>query len=389
MIEQYDLIIVGAGVAGLSLAVALQNSTFNIAVIEARAFEKKSAPDHVRVSAYNLRSKQFFSELGVWARLPEDALSSFQKVNVWDDSGDGDIHFDCVDIAQSALGYILPNQLIVEQLLARVAELENVKLFCPAKARTVKLHDDRVELNLSDTTLVASLIVGADGANSWLRNHLNMPMEQGSYQSQALITTVKTQENHGKTARQVFLPTGPLAFLPLRDEHQCSIVWSTTDSEAQRLSALAKNDFCRELSNAFNCKLGVVEQLLDLPQTFPLTMRHVKEYVGHRVALIGDAAHTLHPLAGQGINLGLQDAKVLAQTLLTTNQQHRDIGLKQNLRPYERARKGDNQLMISAMQGFKTLFGSDQPAVTFLRNKGLNLTNTSNFLKRQFMHLST
>lgn len=383
--HECDLIIVGAGVAGLSLACQLANTPLKIAVIEARSFEPVCAPQHRRVSAYNLASQAFLSDMGAWSRLSDHDLSPFRHIEVWDSRGNGQIQFDSTDIAKPALGHIIPNQAVVAELRV-VAELaSNIELMCPAPAQSIAITLNEVTVETEQGAVRGKLLVGADGANSWVRQQLAVPLVQSSYGSSALITTVRTEKAHQCTARQVFLEAGPLAFLPLRDAHYCSVVWSTTPGDAAQLQAMSDSAFCDAISCAFQRKLGLVEEKCDQSLVFPLTMRHVKKYVGQRYALIGDAAHTLHPLAGQGINLGLQDARVLAETIRSTFDAQRDIGSAANIRPYERARKGDNQLMISTMQAFKTVFGADMPAVSGLRNVGLNVANSSGFIKRQFM----
>lgn len=383
--QQCDVVVVGAGVAGLALAARLANTTLKIVVIEARPFQFVNAPHHVRVSAYNLASQAFLSEVGAWAYLKNEDRTPFRHIDVWDARGNGRIEFDATDIAKSALGHIIANQAIIEALRRVVERAPNIHLMCPAPGRAIQVNAENVQVDTHEGMVQAKLLVGADGANSWVREQLAVPFQQSSYGSSALIATVRTEKPHDFTARQIFLETGPLAFLPLHDPHCCSIVWSTLPNDAARLQALSESEFCDALSGAFQQKLGMVEARLDQPMVFPLVMRHVKQYVGQRFALIGDAAHTIHPLAGQGINLGLQDARELAQTILMTCAAGRDLGYAQNIRPFERARKGDNQLMITAMQAFKTVFGTEMPVIASLRNVGLNQVNSSRFIKRQFM----
>lgn len=384
----YDLIIIGGGVAGLTLACALADSDVKIGIVEANAFQKKQAPMHARVSAYNLAAKRFFQEHGVWDRIPQEKISPFEHIEVWDSRGSGQIQFDCVEVAQPALAYNVENQLIIEALLAQLSTFSNVELFSPMAASAVSIDEDSVAIHC-DELFKAKLIVGADGANSWLRNYLNIGIQQHSYGQNALVCNVKTEKQHDRTARQIFLETGPLAFLPMRDPHSCSIVWSTTPEQAEFLMSVEDNIFIAELEKAFQYRLGAVTEKMDQTLMFPLTMRHIDHYVSHRVAFIGDAAHTIHPLAGQGINLGIQDAISLAKVILKTHASDRDIGRRQNLRAFERDRRGDNQLMISAMQGFKSLFGTELPWLKNLRNYGLNAVNSSSLLKKQIMRMMT
>jgi 2-octaprenylphenol hydroxylase len=198
------------------------------------------------------------------------------------------------------------------------------------------------------------------------------------------VATVRTAEPHGETARQRFLPEGPLAFLPLGESHTCSIVWSTGHAHAEALLALDDSEFRAELESAFGSALGAVSEV-GPREGFPLRMRHAEHYVVERVALAGDAAHTIHPLAGQGVNLGLLDAAALAEVLLAAAAAGRDPGGLATLRRYERWRRGDNLLMIAAMEGFKRLFAGSLPPLAWARNLGLEITDRLPPLKSLFM----
>jgi len=231
--------------------------------------------------------------------------------------------------------------------------------------------------------LTARLLVGADGANSRVRDAAGIGIEKAAYNQKGVVCVVKSTNHHNYTAWHRFLPTDPLAFLPLGDG-RCSIVWSATDEEADRLLALDDGAFCRELEQAFDYKLGAVVSVGERA-AFPLIRRHADSYVKQGLALIGDAAHTIHPLAGQGANLGILDAASLAQVLIEAELQRNDFADYLTLRKFERWRRGENTLMMFGMSGFKNLFSNDQTELSVIRNMGLKLVNSLGPVKHKFM----
>ncbi len=283
-------------------------------------------------------------------------------------------------------GNIVANEALIQILLNRVSEIPNLFLFCPAQINVMMIDDDIVKIKLSDETKIESkLLVGADGAESWVRKTLNIPVVEMPYHHTALVATVKTEYSHRSIARQRFRENGPIAFLPLENKHHCSIVWSTLPEEAEELMQLDAKELGEKMSIAIDHELGKIT-VIDKPIAFPLIMRHATHYVHPRVALIGDAAHTIHPLAGQGLNLGILDAACLSEVVVDNFKIKRDIGLVQNLRRYERWRRSDNQLMIEAMRFFKEGFAVQQGFLKQLRDITLKLTNRYRWLRRVFMH---
>jgi 2-octaprenylphenol hydroxylase len=304
-------------------------------------------------------------------------------MHVWDAAGTGEIHFDCADIHEPTLGYIVEQSVIQAALTQRLSEFDNLTLYRPVKVENFALADNTMRVDLDNgETISTQLLVGAEGAHSYIRYLAGIPYDMHDYGQQAIVANIKTQLPHQFTAWQRFLPTGPLAFLPLQDKHWCSIVWSLDTSHALRLLDLDAGEFHKELQAAFEHKLGTI---LESSQraAFPLQSRVVRQYVQPRLALIGDAAHTVHPLAGQGVNLGLLDAATLGEILI--NAKHNDFGQQIVLRRYERWRKGHNAMIAGAMYGFKHLFGHTAPPVKWLRNVGLNVTNSSGLAKKIIM----
>ncbi len=393
-IQHYDIVIVGGGMVGSALACALSNnSTLNIAIIESREpepnWDNKSFDQ--RVSAITRGSQHLFEQLGVWETMQADRISPYSEMFVWDATGDGHIHFDCADVGEPNLGHIIENRVITRALTQHVEQLDNVRVFCPAKPKRLTQNPDTtstkrnsVQLELGDgVALECDLIVGADGGNSWVRQQAGIEIVTRNYNQQAVVTTVKTSLPHQETAWQRFLPTGPLAFLPLTEGYS-SIVWSTTPEQAQELLELDEEEFKASLANAFDHKLGDIIEL-GPRAAFPLKGQHAKHYVKPHLALVGDAAHTIHPLAGQGVNLGFADISKLAEVILEDKSNGKATGSFKTLRRYERSRRGDNLLMLESMGAFKTLFSNENTGLSKLRNLGLNITNKVAPAKHLFM----
>ncbi len=388
--EEHELIIVGGGMVGLSLAAVLAANSehmalSSIALVDQHPF-LPSASTNQRFSAINIASEQFLKDAGAWARIVElGAISPYRKMVVWDATGQGEIEFDSCDLGRPHLGHIVANQTIQSALHEQISTQPAIKLICPAKTEILREARDLMELVLAfDRTLCSKLIVGADGPNSWLRDQANMAITQWPYQQYSLTATAKTEKPHHQTAWQRFLPAGPLAFLPLLDPTQCSIVWTSSEEQARQLCGAPEKEFNQKLAEAFDWRLGEVT-VLGERAIFPLQMRHAKRYIKPRLALIGDAAHTLHPLAGQGVNLGFADAKCLVDILSQATQSGQNIGELTLLKRYERSRKVENWEMIAAVEGLKRLFSNDSIPLSMLRNFGLKLTNQSPLIKRAIM----
>ncbi|MGL5336700.1 MAG: FAD-dependent monooxygenase, partial [Enterovibrio sp.] len=348
-----DVVILGAGMVGLTLAAALANSSLQIAIIEPHLhtpLAPKSPPD-IHVCAINRASERILTRVGAWQNLPPERLAAFSQINVWEQDSFAHIDFHAQAIGESNLGHVLENNVLKQALLEKLANFSNVNLLCPDACQDLLVREHEAWLTLnSGSTLCAKLVVGADGANSWLRKQAQIALTQWDLEQKALIATVHTQKPHHNIARQIFTPHGPLAFLPLADSHLCSIVWSLPHVQADNVMQMEAADFNKALTAAFDARLGVCERQ-SVPASIVLKMRYAQQFVMPRIALIGDAAHTVHPLAGQGVNLGLQDAAALAQELLRLHAQHKDFGLKPSLRYFERWRKTQSAQMIAAMQG--------------------------------------
>jgi 2-octaprenylphenol hydroxylase len=376
--NQFDVVIIGAGIVGATAACALGEAGVRVALVETRPFAS-DADDGVRdarVFAITRASQRIFAALDVWNRIIARDAYPFREMEVWDAGGAGVIHFDSADIGESCLGHIVEPRIIHAALLERLRSLAAVTLFCPAQFRDITIDETAVTVSLEDgVTLGAALIVAADGARSPLRERLGITTRVHDYQQSSLVARVATEYPHHATARQRFLPGGPLAFLPM-EEGWSSIVWTLPTAEVADMLALERDAFHAALGQAFDFRLGRIVDS-ERREAWPLTRLHAEHYVRERVALIGDAAHAIHPLAGQGVNLGLLDAAALAEVVLDARSRGGDPGALPVLRRYERWRRGDNLLMMSAMDGFNMLFGNELGPVRWLRNLGLTMVNAA------------
>lgn len=386
MSGRYDVLIIGGGVVGLALAAALGRGPAKVALVDAKPPET-DWPAHsvdLRVYAITRESQRFLTGVGAWEDIESAGVSPFREMRVWDAAGGGTIHFDSAELGEPCLGHIIESRAIIRALSGQIDRLTGVDRYCPALVERLASADGWPRVTLRDgTELEARLLVGADGSASRVRDDAGIHVRAGDYGQKAIVAVVRTEQPHRETAWQRFLPTGPLAFLPLRDG-RCSIVWSASSAEAERLSALETDAFREALAEAFDHRLG---RILDCGERvlFPLRRQHAECYVKPRLALVGDAAHVIHPLAGQGVNLGLQDAQALAQVVGEALRAGRDPGLLHTLRRYERARKGDTLVMMTAMDGFKQLFGSSLQPLRLVRNLGLNLVDAAPLLKQRIM----
>ncbi len=374
--QNYDVAIVGAGMVGLTLALALKDSGMKVVVIDGSSIDAPlSEQPELRVSALNLASQQILQQLGAWQYLTQQRLQPYDKMHVWEQDSFAKIDFSASHAGTPELGHIIENQAVRLALLSALQGAANVQLLTETRIKSVAQgqHESFVTLS-NDTALTARLLVGADGANSYVRQQANLPLTFWDYEHVAMVATIETELSHGNTARQVFTADGPLALLPLYETNLCSIVWSCSAEQNQKLAKMSDEEFNKALCATSDLVLGRCK-VVSKRQSHPLTMRYCRTWVKDRVALIGDAAHTIHPLAGQGANLGMCDAAALAQTIIALHKQGKDFGLATHLRSYERWRKTEATKMIAVMEGFKRLFGGNNDIKKLIRDIGLTLTD--------------
>ncbi|MBL4679830.1 MAG: UbiH/UbiF/VisC/COQ6 family ubiquinone biosynthesis hydroxylase [Pseudomonadales bacterium] len=415
----FDIAICGGGLVGLTLANALGRSNFKIAVIDGQArptFSEQKAPKQKaaeyqavtldgcklasgfapRVSAINVASMKILENIGVWQDIKR--MLAFKQMSVRDTSGSANIKFSAEDIQLDSLGYIVENREILVALANKLKTHENISVFWDTKLNgiddtpqttdtaqaTDKTHTYR--LSIGNQTIYCDLLVGADGGNSRVRELSGIKTLRWSYDQEALVTTIKTEYPHEKIARQWFTSEGPLAFLPLAEPNLCSIVWSLNDVSEHKASNL--REFCARLTEASEGELGNIIGA-DQRFSFPLTQQHAFSYVKENLALIGDAAHTIHPLAGQGANLGFADASALASELMQAKFSEKGIGDLALLRRYELARKPHNLLMTSVMEALKRLYTSGDPGINWIRNTAMKIANDNDLLKNMMARLAS
>ncbi|UCQ11825.1 FAD-dependent 2-octaprenylphenol hydroxylase [Edwardsiella tarda] len=382
--QSFDLIVVGGGMVGLALANALSGSGLRIALVEPQPPRPALAEDG-RVSALNIASERLLQQLGVWPAILAQRASACRGMEVWEADSFGRIAFDAEAYGHAHLGHIVENRVVQQALWQRAEQDKAITLLAPARVAQVAWGENEAFLTLEGGTMLsARLLVAADGAHSQLRQLADVPLTFWDYQQHALVASIRCAQPHAGIARQIFRPQGILAFLPLSDEFHCSIVWSLPPGEAQRLQAADDETFARELTIAFDHRLGLCRCVSER-QVFPLRGRYARSFAGHRLALMGDAAHTIHPLAGQGVNLGLMDAAELAGELRRLQAQGKDIGHHLYLRRYERRRKQSAAAMLAAMQGFHDLFAGANPAKKLLRDVGLTLADRLPGIKPQLV----
>ncbi len=385
--RDFDIVIVGGGIVGLSFACELAASDFSVAVVERNELKEITETPDCRVSAINRFALQRFRQYGKQANAQQSILSEracvFDKMFVWDQTGAGQIQFDSVELGVPELGVIIENNVLQQLLLETVKAADNITYLCPEEITGIaypqNTQENSKQLVASTITLssgaqlTAILLVGADGANSKVREIAAIQRLQQFYGQQGLVCNVATSESHQNTAWQCFMPTGPLAFLPLYNGYS-SIVWSLDEDTAREYMALDDEMFKRVLAEASEFKLG---EITDVSQRFlfPLAHGHAADYVRPGLALIGDAAHSIHPLAGQGANLGIADAAALADVICTAKKAGRKWPALHTLSKYQRQRKGANRMMEMSMTGFKELFGNENALVSEIRNAGLSLVD--------------
>ena len=404
--NDFDVIIVGAGMVGLTVASMLEDAQLRVAVVDKNEVPSpvKETKNHqlkfdARVSALSASSRRILKQLGVWSLVEQQRYCDFYTMHVWDADGTGNIMFSADELAVPRLGTIIENSCVVGALAQLLESKGNIELLRPCSVTSLSEVEDWVTLNTTEHGILrAKLVVAADGANSKIREFCDFRVREWEYDHHAIVATVKTAIPHQNSAFQRFMPTGPLALLPLssdnRDDSQqhSSIVWSTEPSFAQSLMNLSDRDFCAELTRCSEARLG--EVVNSSPRyLFPLKQRHSVSYSKHRIVLVGDAAHSIHPLAGQGVNLGLLDAKALSNEIHKGLSAGREIADPTIMDRYQRARKGHNLGMMALMEGFKRVFADDTLAVRWLRNFGMSSINDlrpiKTFLARRAMGLDS
>ena len=382
---QADIVIVGAGMVGSFLAASLQHLNLNIVLIDNAQIAEpdNQASYQPRVSALTRATQNMFSHLGAWDLVKQKRYAPFTRMQVREQHGHGELQFLAEDVGVSHLGCLVENN-ILQWALTQCALQASVQLIAPDKVLSLEKKPHDWQLGLASGRVINTpLVVGADGALSAIRQLTGIAIDTWDYQQQAIVCTVKTQKPHQDCARQVFLDSGPLAFLPLSDSYYCSIVYSAKNDEAARLLAMSDEAFKQQLNRHFYQELGDVLEC-DQRHAFPLIARHAQRYVLDGLALIGDAAHTIHPLAGQGVNLGFLDAAVLAEEIEYCLKRGLPLGNLQSLSRYSRRRRPHNALVMHSMTALEQAYSLKLPALVVARNEAIRQINKNLWLKGFF-----
>lgn len=384
MTENYDVIIVGGGMVGAALACALGGSKLRVAVIEQDApqpFSPEQEND-LRVSALSIASRRILETVGAWRGVVSRRCCPFRRMRVWESRGATE--FRSEEIEQEALGYIVENRVTQLALLERLAGFGNVDLFCPAGIDYLEYRAEGSLVQLAGgNSLSGRLLVAADGGQSKVRLAASMGVTAWDYRQHALVISIETEYGQQDVTWQRFVPTGPQAFLPLEGNH-ASLIWYNTPDEVRRLKALDGEALRQELKTAFPPSLGEVRRILGTA-SFPLKRQHAQEYVKGGVALVGDAAHLINPLAGQGVNIGFLDAAALAQVLVEAHALGEDIGSRKVLKRYEEMRRRENLVMMTVMDAFYRVFSNRLTPLKLLRDLGLGLAGRLAPAKKKVM----
>jgi len=368
---KFDVLVVGAGLAGAALAAALRGSPLKVGVVEARPPSRPSGWD-ARIYAISPANADFLSAIGIWQHLDPARIAPVYDMEIHGDAG-GRLDFSAYDSGLRELAWILESSQMQRELWETIKRQHNVTLLCPAQPAALAIDDSAARLTLADGRhLEARLIVAADGRDSWVREAAGIGARHTPYGEKGVVANFRCQLAHRNTAFQWFRADGVLAYLPL-PEQQMSMVWSAPDAIADELVALPPDALCARVAAAGGERLGRLEPVTPAA-AFPLRLMRVDSVVRPRLALIGDAAHAIHPLSGHGINLGYQDARVLADQLAALPA-WRDPGELPVLRAYARARAEETALLQTATHGLNRLFKPTDPVLSGLRNLGLNLTN--------------
>lgn len=388
MTPEYDLVVVGGGAVGATFA-ALAVRQAGLPAARVAVIERDRPPPWTLTDAYDLRvfalsraSSRILAAAGAWDAIARARVSPYERMRVWHESmspfGNDALVFDAAELGEPNLGYIVEGRLIQTALHASLEALGVT--IVSATVESLALAPDTAVVALGERRLTARLLVGADGGRSRVRELAGLAATTRDYHQQAIVANVTTAKPHEETAWQRFLGYGTLAFLPLANG-QCSIVWSVGNDRAAELRTLSVPEFERELTAALDGALGEV-RLASGRVSIPLAATRAEHYVLERCALIGDAAHTVHPLAGQGVNLGLLDAATLADVLAEARDEREDPGALRLLRRYERRRRPHNELMSRAMSGFNDFLAMGQGPAAQIARRGMGMVNRMGPVKR-------
>ena len=392
MNSDYDILIIGGGMVGASLACALGGTGLRVAVVEAVPLTASVQPSYdERTIALAFGSRRIFEGIGVWDEVARLGTTPIEKIHISDRGRFGFTHLSHAELGQEALGYVVEARVLGLALLARLQQLPNVAWLCPATLEHINFEVDSARTRVRHDgvlcDLSARLVVAADGADSAVRSVAGIDFERTQYGQSAVVTTVTINQPHNNTAYERFTETGPLALLPMSD-NRMAVVWSMCTDNVETLIGLSDEEYLARLQERFGDRLGPLTRL-GKRRAYPLMLTRVKEHVRPRLVLIGNAAHTVHPVAGQGFNLGLRDVAALAEVLVVAKQENRDLGDLEVLKRYADWRARDNKVIATFTNSLIRVFSNDFPPLAFARNLGLLAVDLVPPLKRRLLRVTS
>ncbi|MGD8407315.1 MAG: 2-octaprenyl-6-methoxyphenyl hydroxylase [Thiohalophilus sp.] len=390
---EFDVVIVGGGLVGASLACALADTTLRIAIVEAQSFTDRGHPGFdARTVALSYGSREIFSAMGIWSAIEAQGVTPIRRIHVSDRGHIGSTHLDAAEQGLEAMGYVVETRVLGQVLNARLAQQANLTLLCPAKVSAVHVDSEHahvsLELNGEERELRAALVVAADGGDSFIRNDSGIATFTLDYHQTALISNVAVDRPHRNIAYERFTQTGPMALLPSHDEHDndnvFALVWTLKPDQVDEVMGWDDETFLARLQQRFGDRAGRFTRT-SKRHVYPLKFLQTREHVRERLAVIGNAAHTLHPVAGQGFNLGLRDVAVLSQVLVEALESKEDSGTLTVLNRYADWRKRDQWQTGIATDGLVRLFSNNFLPLALARNLGLTLLDVLPPLKKQLV----
>ena len=382
----YQVTIVGGGVAGALLALYLGKARVNTCLIDKGKPSLKLANPFVgRTTSLNLSSINSLREAGIWETIEKNS-QQFEEIYVWDAEGSSSVQFNAAEISRKDLGVIVHNNIILEAIFNELEKIPEIKLIEDDSLMDIKHDPHKVEISThAGLNIMSELLIGADGSLSKVRDLSQIPIRTWSYQQQALVASVVTEKSLNKTAFQIFTDTGPIALLPLaQGSNEASLIWSTDEEYGQKILKLERNLLMQELRLKTEDRFGAIICKEDI-DSFPLHQLHAKKFYKGRSILVGDSAHTIHPLAGQGLNLGIADVKELSELLTSANRYGRALYDKEILRSYSKRREPESYKMIALMEAFKRGFGSENIWIKLGRSFAFDFANNTKALKQRLI----
>ena len=382
----YQVTIVGGGVAGALLALYLGKARVNTCLIDKGKPSLKLANPFVgRTTSLNLSSINSLREAGIWETIEKNS-QQFEEIYVWDAEGSSSVQFNAAEISRKDLGVIVHNNIILEAIFNELEKIPEIRLIEDDSLMDIKHDPHKVEiLTHAGLNITSELLIGADGSLSKVRDLSQIPIRTWSYQQQAIVASVVTEKSLNKTAFQIFTDTGPIALLPLaQGSNVASLIWSTDAEYGQKILKLERNLLMQELRLKTEDRFGEIICKEDI-DSFPLHQLHAKKFYKGRSILVGDSAHTIHPLAGQGLNLGIADVKELSELLTSANRYGRALYDKEILRSYSKRREPESYKMIALMEAFKRGFGSENIWIKLGRSFAFDFANNTKVLKQRLI----